>query len=1484
MAAMRGSPGASLVLCLAVTAASVAGCGDDEPMDGTTLGQAVDEVLVGSFAARFDETVVGGGVVAQGASLSGREDAVANTTAAITIAGIPAGSSVRRALLYWSISGGTDTTATINATAVTGVQVAAAGETCWGAGVNNTTFRADVTAQVTGNGVYTIGGLPSSTTATAADTDGAALVVTYQNPTSGIRRRVMIRDGAITTSGTGEVVTDTFTGVAAPIASAGQFHLVVGDGQATADGNLLFNGGVLGASQFQGSDGFLWDTNSYNVTVPAGLANASWTGNTSNDCLVYAAAVVDWNVGVCGDAVRTGGEVCEQGNTTNGDGCSAQCNVEPGWNCTAAVPAVCAPICGDGVRVGTEQCDQGNTTNGDGCSSTCQIETGWTCTGSPSVCTTLCGDGVRAGAEQCDQGNTTSGDGCSATCQIEPGWTCTGAPSVCTTRCGDGIRAGAEQCDQGNVTPGDGCSATCTIEPGWTCTGSPSACTTTCGDGVRAGAEACDDGDTMSGDGCSNTCAIEPGWTCTGVTPTVCVTTCGDGVRAGAEACDDGGLVPGDGCDAVCGVEPGWTCVGSPSVCATSCGDGVRAGAEACDDGDTMSGDGCDAACLVEPGWTCVGAPLSVCTTTCGDNVIAGAETCDDGNTSSLDGCSSICATEPGWTCIGAPSRCTTTCGDGVIAGGEACDDGDTTAGDGCSATCAVEPGWYCLSQPSTCTTICGDGLVVDGVEECDDGGTIADDGCSATCTVERGWSCTGEPSTCTTGCGDGIVAGAEVCDDGDTDDGDGCSRMCTVETGWSCVGEPSSCDTECGDGIRVASREECDDANETSGDGCSELCAVEDGWLCEPDQGTETSTCQALSVAGGGCATGGGGGGLPLAALVIGLGLVVRRRRAAGAAVAAVALGAAAPTAMAQVVTGDADYSAERFQLAMDRRGVLGVEAPTTPGHLKLDVGFWLGYANDPLTVRVGDDNERLGALVSDRIGADLVASIGLGRRFEVGLTAPLILSQSDDLGMLTVASGSPNSFGLGDVTLTPKVALLDGSFAVALAAAIGLPTSGGASYFGDGGVTASPALLIGHHAGALRLLANLGYRVRPSAAMSGLAIDDELFARAGVGYRAGKADVMAELSFATPAAAPLDDYNANHAEARGGLGVDVVPGVRVFAAAGLGLAAGFGTPDWRALGGLWFGSKEPAGELAGPRDTDGDGIVDPLDKCVTEPETVNQFEDDDGCPDDPDPDHDGMIGEDDACPTEPETKNGFQDKDGCPDAVPDTDGDGLSDPADSCPTKAEDNDGYEDDDGCPDEDNDADTVLDVADRCPTEAGVVDNGGCPDGDRDGDTVVDRLDNCPDEPGTVKNFGCKDKQLVVFKGGTIELLDVVYFKTNKAIIEKRSFKLLRNVAIVINAHPEIKKVTVEGHTDTQGDDAYNKDLSQRRAAAVVEMLVANGVDGSLLEAIGYGEERPIADNRTKKGRAKNRRVEFVVAGITGNVQNLNSAPTGDTLE
>jgi len=159
-----------------------------------------ENVVVGSLAARFDDTLRGAGVVAEGASFSGRGDGVPNTSAAITIAGIPAGATVQRALLYWMIFAGSDTTAIVNGTPVTGVQVGVAGDVCWGTPLTPT-FRADVTSLVSGNGTYTVAGLPSSLSGVDPDTNGVALVVVYQDPASGIVRRVLIRDGAISSSG-----------------------------------------------------------------------------------------------------------------------------------------------------------------------------------------------------------------------------------------------------------------------------------------------------------------------------------------------------------------------------------------------------------------------------------------------------------------------------------------------------------------------------------------------------------------------------------------------------------------------------------------------------------------------------------------------------------------------------------------------------------------------------------------------------------------------------------------------------------------------------------------------------------------------------------------------------------------------------------------------------------------------------------------------------------------------------------------------------------------------------------------------------------------------------------------------------------------------------------------------------------------------------------------------------------------------------------
>lgn len=296
-------------------------------------------VIVGSLAARFDDTYRGGGVVVAGASLSGRSDGVANANAAITVTGIPAGATVQRAFLYWSISGGSDTTAIINGVAITGANILIAGSTCWGPGTS-ATFRADVGSQVNGNGNYVVGGLPSSTNPNAADTNGAALLVVYARPDSSAVRRIMIRDGAISTSSMGETVSDAFAGLASPISSVGRFHLIVGDGQSETDGNLVFNAAVLGTNQFSGGEGALWDVATYNVLIPDALATATWSHVTGNDCLLFETAIVEFDVAQCGDGLITSIEACDDGDAQGSDGCSAICEVEPGWQCSGT-PSVC---------------------------------------------------------------------------------------------------------------------------------------------------------------------------------------------------------------------------------------------------------------------------------------------------------------------------------------------------------------------------------------------------------------------------------------------------------------------------------------------------------------------------------------------------------------------------------------------------------------------------------------------------------------------------------------------------------------------------------------------------------------------------------------------------------------------------------------------------------------------------------------------------------------------------------------------------------------------------------------------------------------------------------------------------------------------------------------------------------------------------------------------------------------------------------------
>jgi outer membrane protein OmpA-like peptidoglycan-associated protein len=258
-----------------------------------------------------------------------------------------------------------------------------------------------------------------------------------------------------------------------------------------------------------------------------------------------------------------------------------------------------------------------------------------------------------------------------------------------------------------------------------------------------------------------------------------------------------------------------------------------------------------------------------------------------------------------------------------------------------------------------------------------------------------------------------------------------------------------------------------------------------------------------------------------------------------------------------------------------------------------------------------------------------------------------------------------------------------------------------------------------------------------------------------------------------------------------------------------------------------------------------------------------------------DDDPDHDGVRGAADRCPNDPEDKDGFEDEDGCPDL--DNDKDGIPDSKDKCPLEAEDKDGFEDDDGCPDLDNDKDGIPDTRDRCPLEAedkdGFEDDDGCPDLDNDKDGIPDSKDKCPNEPEVYNGFededGCPDlsKGPVQIQQGKVTT-PPVFFATNKAVILKKSFRMLGQVFEALQANRWIKRVRIEGHTDSRGSDQKNLLLSRRRAESVRLFLLDLGIDADRLESEGFGKTRPIADNRTARGRAQNRRVDFVIVDPT----------------
>jgi outer membrane protein OmpA-like peptidoglycan-associated protein len=618
-----------------------------------------------------------------------------------------------------------------------------------------------------------------------------------------------------------------------------------------------------------------------------------------------------------------------------------------------------------------------------------------------------------------------------------------------------------------------------------------------------------------------------------------------------------------------------------------------------------------------------------------------------------------------------------------------------------------------------------------------------------------------------------------------------------------------------------------------------------------------------------------------------------------------------------------DKTFGVDLFEPAPGSRNYFSVEGPEIGDDMKPFVGFDFSYHHKPFTVLGCDEDGNCGDehgvinVVENLMVVDVMGAFNFLKRFQVGLALPIIVWQRGD--NYEIISGTTSTGGIaesitkndedptsstggtiGDIRLHLKVRILgderkDG-FGLAAAIIPAFPMSAwtgqGDGYSGSGFMSlTAPRVIAGYRMGAFRVAANVAMLWQEKSHFFSAETGNSLTYGVGVGYSIiPEVEILAEIygrktfvsdEMKTIESAPLLFLGGGRFRAKQFLFNVGVGG---------GILSGVGVPQFQVVAGAaWAPEKKeaPVEETWGnPDDLDGDGIDNATDACKEKPEDFDNFEDADGCPDE-DNDKDKILDGYDSCPLEAEDLDQFRDDDGCPDF--DHDEDGIKEPTDKCPLRAEDFDGFEDDDGCPDEDNDQDGFKDGDEDCPDLAedkdGFQDEDGCPDLDNDNDGVPDTTDKCPNEPETLNGFkdddGCPDKgkTLVVVTDDKIEIKEMVQFETDSdKITGTGSFEILDIVAMVLKGNTAVR-VSIEGHTDNKGNADHNRELSKRRAEAVKKYLVEKGIVADRLETVGWGPDKPIADNKKTAGRKANRRVEFMIIRPEKTAVSTDTAPT-----
>ncbi len=309
--------------------------------------------------------------------------------------------------------------------------------------------------------------------------------------------------------------------------------------------------------------------------------------------------------------------------------------------------------------------------------------------------------------------------------------------------------------------------------------------------------------------------------------------------------------------------------------------------------------------------------------------------------------------------------------------------------------------------------------------------------------------------------------------------------------------------------------------------------------------------------------------------------------------------------------------------------------------------------------------------------------------------------------------------------------------------------------------------------------------------------------------------------------------------------------------------LMINFGTEDFQNHGDTFLNWESTLAVqfTFGGKDTDKDGITDGSDGCYDEAEDYDDFQDEDGCPDD-DNDGDGVLDANEECDNEPEDEDGWQDEDGCPDL--DNDEDGFADAEDLCPTDK----GVASAQGCPDADGDS--IMDSLDLCPAASGPKETAGCPDSD--GDSVVDNEDECPETAGKPEALGCVDgdgdgvpdtRDACLDQAGDPEawnlyasgcvanvypVIGQLVFKQpitfeGSDVIAEESKPDLDIAAGLLTAHDDMV-VKIAVHAD-KGEDAEKTLMDTKaQAASLKQYFLDKGVEGRRVGAKGVGDAEP----------------------------------------